>query len=241
MCPIQNRSKSNSSSDVDSDAFCFEEADGWNADVSFDHYVKNKIGNEKKRIKFGTNLIALANRRVRLASVIFSHSIQFQIQPYITTGWTHKARCPFPDHRDSSPSFGYNSKDDKFLCFGCNRSGYAVEFLANISGRTRLEVAKAILAASGSTEDTIEELEAVDDDALIIDELLLGLAAYVREFLAKHKTNENSIKYSEDVLWWVDLYLNKKAMTGTLSVEIMEARIAKAKEKLDLFGPEEEE
>lgn len=31
--------------------------------------------------------------------------------------------CPFPDHEDSSPSFGVNTESNKFNCFGCGKTG----------------------------------------------------------------------------------------------------------------------
>lgn len=58
--------------------------------------------------------------------------------------------CPFPDHTELTPSFSF--KEDTFRCFGCGKSGDAVEFvkiLFNISE----EEARAKLTADFGGKD----------------------------------------------------------------------------------------
>ena len=49
--------------------------------------------------------------------------------------------CPLPDHRDRTPSFSINRAKNVFLCFGCNRSGSVIDFVAAM---LRCEPAKAV-------------------------------------------------------------------------------------------------
>ena len=39
-----------------------------------------------------------------------------------------KARCPFPDHEDKTPSFFVNTTKQVFNCFGCSRKGSVIDF-----------------------------------------------------------------------------------------------------------------
>ena len=40
--------------------------------------------------------------------------------------------CPFPDHNDRSPSFGYNIESDHFNCFGCGETGNLINLVQKI-------------------------------------------------------------------------------------------------------------
>ncbi|MGA2143147.1 MAG: DnaB-like helicase C-terminal domain-containing protein [Brevinematales bacterium] len=46
-------------------------------------------------------------------------------------------RCPFPDHEDKNPSFSIGHKDGNILyhCFGCERTGDIIKYIANKTGR----------------------------------------------------------------------------------------------------------
>lgn len=43
------------------------------------------------------------------------------------------AHCPFPDHRDSNPSFGYNAEIDAYVC-SCGRQGDLIDLWAELQG-----------------------------------------------------------------------------------------------------------
>jgi CHC2-type zinc finger protein len=48
-----------------------------------------------------------------------------------------KARCPFPEHEDSTPSFSvFQGRDGtwRFRCFGCGRHGDAIDLLRQLHG-----------------------------------------------------------------------------------------------------------
>ena len=51
-------------------------------------------------------------------------------------------RCPFPEHRDSQPSFTVYVEQDRYCCFGCGEKGDAIAFIRkyrNLSFRDTLD------------------------------------------------------------------------------------------------------
>jgi hypothetical protein len=205
----------------------FDKPNGWNDTTELDFFVKNK--NDKQLDK---KLVAQANRAITLSSVLFKRGIVWEVIDN-QTGWTHKACCPFPDHKDDSPSFGYNSKDDRFHCFGCNRSGNAVQFLAAIDYRNVLDVAKEILCRFHAPEELVVEFDQQHEK---IDELLLQFSKDVRIFLNINLQNPKSLSYAKSVMWCLDIYLEKHVTDGLICFESLSARIEKLRERLSLFG-----
>ena len=230
MCSLQDRSQSDSESDIDISYFNFAESSGWNDKTELDEYVKNKDVNKQLSKK----IIQEANKLVPLSSILFKHNINWTIIEN-QSGWTHKACCPFPDHQDGTPSFGYNSKDDRFHCFGCHRSGNAVHFLAFMEKRPLLEVAKDLLYRFKSPEEIVIELE--DNQMEKSDELMEEFSKEVRSFLQRYIDNPKSISYAEAVTWNLDVYLERHSMNGTINYESLQARIEKLREVLRAFGP----
>lgn len=215
----------------DFDFFSSEGSSGWNDKTEIDQYIRNKDVN-KQLIK---KLIYEANKLVPLSSVLFKYQKDWEVTEN-QSGWTHKSRCLFPDHRnrDNTPSFGYNSKDGRFHCFGCQRSGNTVQFLAFMEGRSVVEVAKEILFRFKSPEDVIVELEESQTEKT--DELLIEFSKEVREFLHAHQDNPKALPYIESVTWSLDVYLDKHSMAGTINFESLQAMIDKLREYFDLFG-----
>jgi len=44
------------------------------------------------------------------------------------------AKCPFPDHHDTAPSFRVYPNTQSFFCFGCKRGGTAIDFIMYLDG-----------------------------------------------------------------------------------------------------------
>ena len=68
-------------------------------------------------------------------------------------GWCN-GRCPFPDHADTNPSFGYNRYTGAFKCFGCNRSGDLIKFDQLIAGGSYRD---ALLRLAGTTDTIVTQ------------------------------------------------------------------------------------
>lgn len=175
-------------------------------------------------------IINKANNSLPLHILLAKYNINFE-NKYSTTGWTQFCRCPFKDHADSSPSFGYNSIKDCFNCFGCNRGGRSVQFLSYIKDISQEEAATRILHdfSSNFEFDDVEHLNIEK-----VETLLFEYADYIREFKKKYN-NDIAIKYAEDVTWSLDVYLRKQVSGGVISIENLENRIIKLKEQLDVF------
>jgi len=228
MRSLQDRSESDSESISDVDYFDFTESSGWDDKTELDEYLKNKDSNKQLSKK----IIYEANKLLPLSSILFKYGINWTVTEN-QSGWTHKACCPFSDHSDSTPSFGYNSKDDRFHCFGCHRSGNTVQFLAFIEKRPILEIAKDILCRFKSPEDVIIELD--DNQSEKADELLEEFSAEIRKFLQKNAKNPKTIAYCDAITWSLDIYLEKHSLDGSISYESLEGRIQKLREFLNCF------
>jgi DNA primase len=55
-----------------------------------------------------------------------------------------KARCPFPDHEDKTPSFYVNTTKQLFNCFGCGRKGSVIDFIKEYENLTIAEALKKL-------------------------------------------------------------------------------------------------
>lgn len=46
----------------------------------------------------------------------------------------HWGCCPFPDHKETEPSFKINTQTGKYHCFGCQKDGDIVDFIQHMEG-----------------------------------------------------------------------------------------------------------
>lgn len=230
MRTLRHRDESDSESNSELDDRHVEEDSGWNEPIELDLYVKNKDHDGKIKAQ----IIRKANALVPLSSIIFKHKIEFT-RTNTPSGWSHKCRCPFPTHNDGSPSFGYNSKDDRFWCFGCKRSGGSVQFLSGLQyDRNQYEIAKELLASTTSTEAVIVDLE--EKNTSRIDDMLLEFSKSIHSFLLKHQDDFKAIECVEKVTWSLDMYLDRHAMAGSIDPDSLAARLEKLTERLGEYG-----
>ncbi|KKN61002.1 hypothetical protein LCGC14_0526270 [marine sediment metagenome] len=178
-------------------------------------------------------LIQAANSRVSLQSVFSQYNITFE-QVYSPSGWTHRSTCPFRDHRDSTPSFGYNSTDDRFNCFGCHRSGKAVEFVAYMDGKSRIMAAKELVGDSISL-DEISNFELERFDYKRLDRLLFDYSDILRAFKKSNGYTHKAMEYASAVTWNLDVYLRKHAPSNSIVLDDLERRVSKLMEQLEAY------
>lgn len=103
------------------------------------------------------DLIKEANK-ISLIGIFQQHHVSFETV-YSPSGWIHKTHCPFPNHRDSSPSFWFNPKENVFKCFGCQKKGSTVLFLAYLQNREPEEIALELLQEEGLEKLEITQYE----------------------------------------------------------------------------------
>ncbi len=223
MSILSDRSRSEGDIVLSGEDSTSGEASGWEDQV--DH----------QNLKY--KLIQAANAAVTLHSVLDQYNV-FLESVYSPTGWTHRCPCPFPDHNDKNPSFGYNSTDDRFNCFGCNRSGRAVEFIAYMEDKPRVTAARELIGNSMTLAE-ISNLGTERFDYKRLDRLLFGYADTLRAFKRSNNNTPKAIEYASAVTWNLDVYLRKHVPFNSIILDDLEVRINKLKEQLEMYEERE--
>ena len=158
------------------------------------------------------------------------YKLEFE-ERYSPSGWSFVRSCPFPDHRDSTPSFHYNKSEDRFWCFGCSRGGRSVHFVSHMDRISYIDAAEIILDYLNVSPDFY--IEAKIDSKTKIDELLLDFSNTVYGFI---KENPAGLEYAERITSLLDVYMQKHLPRDTLSEENIAERIRLLKKKLASYG-----
>lgn len=58
-------------------------------------------------------------------------------------------RCPFPDHDDKTPSFEVKASGNRWVCYGCNRRGGAIDLVKSYRGTGFLEAKRWLADRAG--------------------------------------------------------------------------------------------
>lgn len=194
--------------------------------------VEDTFACRKEIYKINEDLILIANKKVPLVEIFNSHNIRFD-SVYSPSGWTQRRSCPFPDHNDSTPSFNYNSAENRFYCFGCKRGGQAVQFIALMEGISMIAAAEKILDRFGSLESIFLDIQ--DQKNEEIDRLLLEFAEYVRLFVSNN-AGIKAQEFMESITWGLDIYLHKHVPRSSLDVANLKVRIQFLMKKLEDYG-----
>jgi len=134
-------------------------------------------------------------------------------------GWW-KTSCPFPDHRDSSPSFGANSELGVFNCFGCSRHGDIITFVRQVEGFSFYESVEKLRVMAGidiSDDDhnnaeiamALRGMKALANEYLTLQANTnlpggMSLPQYMRSLAVRLKSYEAKTEYDPKELEWVD-------------------------------------
>jgi len=187
--------------------------------------------------------IQAANRKVRLVSIFQNYNVRIK-RLHKHQIWSTPTTCPLPGHKhgnERTPSFGYNFVQRRFNCFGCKKSGKAVEFIAEMEGKTRTAVATSILDHYGDA-DVEEDIEREDPR---VEELLFSMGNFIRESIQASFNSPVKLKSIDKISWWFDMYLavkvpaRKGEAVSNLDVEELDARVSKAKSLLKEIVNEE--
>lgn len=214
MCPLQNKTRSDSSS--------------------------NSIGEDRN--SFTTSeialkkIITLANEHVSLLSVLERNNVKLEQDINSKRGWSHKAICPFKSHkngRERTPSFGYNSKEDRFNCFGCRKFGRSVEFLSILNNLNHLDAARELLSEAGIDPSDARILIDTSNDK--INNLLFDFSKYLFDLLSLNKNNIKYMEYIDKIIYCFDMYFNYITSKGILDINQFTQRINEYKFRLSKF------
>jgi hypothetical protein len=143
--------------------------------------------------------------------------------------WSENIFCPLANHEDSSASFGYNFKYDRFYCFGCRQSGKAVEFLAGVRNVSRISIADDILNRIGDDTQEIELVNESDE----IKKILISLSLRCQNIIKKFKDDPFILEILKKPMIWIDGYLLVNVPKNYICIEELKIRVDKTKEILD--------
>ena len=88
-----------------------------------------------------SHTIAEIRDRTDLVAVVGEH-VQLR-----RAGTNYVGLCPF--HQEKSPSFSVSPQKGFFYCFGCHKSGDAIRFVTEVTGRSFVEVATELAQKAG--------------------------------------------------------------------------------------------
>ncbi|MCK9567688.1 CHC2 zinc finger domain-containing protein [Candidatus Pacearchaeota archaeon] len=174
--------------------------------------------------------IKSANRKVRTIQILRGYGFKIE-KNYQRPTWSNNITCPLPGHKgakERTPSFGYCFVSDHWFCFGCHKSGRAVEFISLYERVSRTLVAEKILAQYGDDADFEEDNDYIDD----ISPILLEGSKHLQNLIQKHKDNPKKLKEINRYVWWLDFYLMAKAPGNHIKPEDLKRRIDRVKEVL---------
>lgn len=217
MHSLSNNTRPNSESFVSSTNKIVKSAFEWEFD--------NKVQLHKQKI------IKFANSQISLDLIFKRYQVNME-SVYSASGWTFRCSCPFDDHNDRSPSFGYNPGKNIFNCFGCHRGGGAVDFIFYKEKQSKTLIAKELLRAYEITE-SIEVFETFDREKLT--EVLFEFADIVRLF-KEENFESDALEYAKAITWNLDVYLRQHTADGSIIINDLIIRIFKLKEQLKAFG-----
>jgi hypothetical protein len=118
-----------------------------------------------------------------------------------------KICCPFPDHREKTPSFYYYPETNSFYCFGCKRAGSGVELVSVMDWINKSEAAKKLLAIFGSD---LEYTYSSNFDATNAEKKSL-LVAFSNSFRKNLKANSQPEfrRRMEEIVYVLDRFNNQ--------------------------------
>lgn len=130
--------------------------------------------------------------------------------------------CPFPDHDDSSPSFGVNTESNLYNCFGCGKTGNIVNLVRQAEGLNFVETIQKLSLFAGLEVETSDldlkyVLQALNSTVStylkdINDSKFpggLNEAEFLIAFSERTKKHERKAEHNITELEWIDtIYKN---------------------------------
>lgn len=130
--------------------------------------------------------------------------------------------CPFPDHDDSSPSFGVNTESNLYNCFGCGKTGNIINLVRQVEGLNFVEAIQKLSLFAGLEIETagldlkyvLQALNSTVNNYLDdINESKfpggLNEAQFLIAFSERTKRHERKSEYKADEIEWIDtIYKN---------------------------------
>lgn len=130
--------------------------------------------------------------------------------------------CPMPNHEDSSPSFGVNTTDNKYNCFGCGQTGDVIKLVQQVEGLNFVEAIQRLSNYAGIDVEIVNldikyllrELSSTINDYFSKENISyypggLSEGAFLIAFSERTKKYERSCNFdAKECLWIEDVYKN---------------------------------
>lgn len=182
-------------------------------------------------------VINYINNNVKLSSVLDKYNIKLDFK-YSSSGWNYICHCPFPDHHDVNASFGYNDSINKFNCFGCSRSGGAIQFISAKEGIEIPQAATLLLrefADCFSGSDIKDSLYINSENSKKVKSLTYSFFKKIREMRRNNINNAEFIRYLDNILWTVDVFFIKHSDVRFINIIDLQKRFDIIESKLLSF------
>ncbi len=143
--------------------------------------------------KFSAEFIERVAEANNIVDLISQHT---QLKP---TGGGLMGRCPFPDHREKTPSFSVSEVKQVYHCFGCHKSGNIFSFLRDFQGMSFPEAIEFLADRAGIALPKIESTSVEFDKQTVRRKQLLAAnkwaLTFFREQLKKQSPDHPVKKY----------------------------------------------
>ena len=98
--------------------------------------------------------------------------------------------CPFPDHREKTPSFSVSDSKQVYYCFGCKKSGNIINFLTDYNGMSFVEAIEYLAQrASIPLPEETQFIKSASSDKARLFKINLLAGAFFKKHL--HDLPEN--------------------------------------------------
>lgn len=126
--------------------------------------------------------VSFEEAKERIKSQVDFASIVSRHTKLIRSGNGFKALCPLPGHKERSPSFSINTRDNLYYCYGCQRGGDVFTFLELVEGVSFSDAVEDLASQLGIEIEKSSQAPAGERDRLLRGFDLLGR---VQQFYAK--------------------------------------------------------
>lgn len=205
MHSLSNRTKSDSNSEPQNDAWSIKSNVGTN-------FVKEQIKQ--------ANTVPI---------ILLLNAYGIKVSPQ-----TKHICCPFSSlhnkGKDRTPSFTIYTHTNSFWCFGCKTGSSCVDFVINLKGLKPLAAAQEIIAIANGAHIDPFEFSSLDFSEKM--ETLMNFATRIRQTM-NEQSNQKDINFLEEVCSVLDT-LNtkyKKTMTNETLLAIVDKLIRKVENR----------
>ena len=149
------------------------------------------------------NFVAIILDKIHILDILDKYEIEYIRAS--SGNFTHKLRCPFPDHlsgNERTASLCISDKNNDFYCFGCNNRGNVVTFMMLYLGVPYYKALGLLTKYWNITDNDIDEellrpKEKRDPNHTVIPHIFRA-GVLIKEFLVSLKGSKN---YPQWCIW----------------------------------------